>query len=441
MNFEKMNDKIIGERVKIFRKSQKRTQEDFCDAFEHKVSIDKFRLSAIENGKRDKRKNPHYLTDNYIEFFSSEMGISSKEFLFGNKQDRIDIIKLILLNVFMNGTDKMSNTNDTPREINPIFSPREKDKEFFRLAKLNLIGDSDEEKTLGRIAFQKFSGTKSSILAEEVRASIEEKLIEIDSFFFGKNYARYYDLLMDGSQSFAEQSSIMLKSFFGNFDFASDFLARCDNLENHSFGGWELRVTNLEFFYIDNYLEGKGNFAATAIDWKEISYQKFITAFNDFFELHLGKIYEFFDMYIFSKTLKILSNQYVNDVLGSTDFINLIKNLFEIDQFIPTRMVGHNYARAEIQKFFLIKKDSEEMLRENVILPTKNSFDDCYDLSKKQKIDEKYDLSRYLYDFENLTYVFANSRGGEYRGPLGLYAPTFFDISSVGELGKKTGRT
>ncbi len=80
-------------------------------------------------------------------------------------------------------------------------------------------------------------------------------------------------------------------------------------------------------------------------------------------------------------------------------------------------------------------------LRENVILPTKNSFNDCYDLSKKQKIDEKYDLSRYLYDFENLTYVFANSRGGEYRAPLGLYAPTFFDISSVGELGKKTGRT
>jgi hypothetical protein len=52
-------------------------------------------------------------------------------------------------------------------------------------------------------------------------------------------------------------------------------------------------------------------------------------------------------------------------------------------------------------------------------------------LSKKQKIDEKYDLSRYLYDFENLTYVFANSRGSEYRGPLGLYAPAFFDISDV----------
>lgn len=54
---------------------------------------------------------------------------------------------------------------------------------------------------------------------------------------------------MDGSKQFIEQSSLILRALFGNFQFASDFLTRTDNTENYVFGGLELRDTNrTEFF-------------------------------------------------------------------------------------------------------------------------------------------------------------------------------------------------
>ncbi|HER6271241.1 TPA: helix-turn-helix domain-containing protein, partial [Streptococcus pyogenes] len=80
MNFEKMIDGILAEKIKNARKSMKMTQEQFCEEFELKVSIDKFRLSSLENGKRNKKKNPHFLTESYIEFFSELLNISPEEF-------------------------------------------------------------------------------------------------------------------------------------------------------------------------------------------------------------------------------------------------------------------------------------------------------------------------------------------------------------------------
>ena len=126
-----------------------------------------------------------------------------------------------------------------------------------------------------------------------------------------------------------------------------------------------------------------------------------------------------------------MSNAYVNEVFGSSNFINLTKDILEADQFIPSRMTGHNFARAEIQKFFLIKKDSEDLLRDNATLPSKRRFDDYYDLSKKEKSNREYDLSKYLYDFENLTYVFAHSKREEENLELGLHAPTYFAVKSL----------
>lgn len=60
MNFEKMIDGMIAERIINARKSRKLTQEAFCDKFSEKVSLDKFRLSNLENGKRNKKEKPPF---------------------------------------------------------------------------------------------------------------------------------------------------------------------------------------------------------------------------------------------------------------------------------------------------------------------------------------------------------------------------------------------
>ena len=61
MDFEKMNDLIIAERLLNVRQNLNMTQEQFCEYFDNKVSIDKYRLSNLENGKRSKKKNPHFI--------------------------------------------------------------------------------------------------------------------------------------------------------------------------------------------------------------------------------------------------------------------------------------------------------------------------------------------------------------------------------------------
>ncbi|WP_042752812.1 helix-turn-helix domain-containing protein [Staphylococcus warneri] len=69
MNLERMMDTMIGDRIKKFRKSQGLTQEDFCERYENKVSIDKYRLSALENGRREKIKTRIFLLQSIKIFF------------------------------------------------------------------------------------------------------------------------------------------------------------------------------------------------------------------------------------------------------------------------------------------------------------------------------------------------------------------------------------
>ena len=63
MNFERMIDSMLAGKIKKARKSLKMTQEQFCEKYEIQVSIDKYRLSNLENGRRNKKKNPHFLTE------------------------------------------------------------------------------------------------------------------------------------------------------------------------------------------------------------------------------------------------------------------------------------------------------------------------------------------------------------------------------------------
>lgn len=89
---------------------------------------------------------------------------------------------------------------------------------------------------------------------------------------------------------------------------------RRDNSENFLQGGVEpeLRIPSESQFYIDNYLEGKGFFSASALDWKEVSFILFIDAFNEFIEYYSDSFFLFFDENVFCKSLKKLTNAYVN---------------------------------------------------------------------------------------------------------------------------------
>ena len=432
MNFEKMIDGILAEKIKKARKSMKMTQEQFCEKFDVTVSIDKFRLSSLENGKRNKKKNPHFLTEDYLKFFSDLLSISPEEFLFGKDEDRLNLIKLILLNVFMNGDTQAPNKNDIQCEQTPIFAFNlNSDKEFFRLAISNL--DSDSYKTEYDLAWNNYINFErlSEIQLQNDRETIASVLIGIDSFFYNEQMAKSYSNLMNGDSFFSEQSSIILKCLFGNFDFASDFLNRRDNSENFLQVGIEpeLRNPSESQFYLDNYLEGKGSFSASALDWKEVSFKLFITAFNDFIEYYSDSLFLFFEDNIFCKSLKNLTNTYINTLFSSKEFTDLLNTIYLKDQFTIERMVGHNFARAVIQKFSLIRDNSENLKNQGMTYPSKEIPQKFYNIERATKRKNEYTLSKYLYDFENMTVLFANS-GQKYPGG-GLHLPSYFDITPL----------
>ena len=102
-----------------------------------------------------------------------------------------------------------------------------------------------------------------------------------------------------------------------------------------------------------------------------------------------------------------------------------------LDQFEEERMTGHNFTHAAIQKFTLIKKNSEKLLKKGIELPTYRKIgDDVYDLSLDSTNPNEYNLSKYLYDFENMTVLYAN--GDKYKDfSAGLHLPSYFDIEII----------
>ena len=91
-------------------------------------------------------------------------------------------------------------------------------------------------------------------------------------------------------------------------------------------------------------------------------------------------------------------------------------------------MTGHNYARAMIQKFSLIKTNTEKYIKTGMTFPKKiKKLEDFYDISIHiEDVDDKYDLSKYLKDFENMTILFANS-GQKYKETM-LFINRYFKI-------------
>ncbi|ANK39355.1 hypothetical protein AOB58_2553 [Staphylococcus sp. AntiMn-1] len=202
-----------------------------------------------------------------------------------------------------------------------------------------------------------------TVLQDRKQIFIHE-LQSYDSFFYSYNNARYYDFLMDGSQCFSKPASIILKSLFGDFEFANEFLTTTENLESFHFENLILRA-NKKSYYIDNYLRGIGNFGAQAIDWKEIGYKCFIHSFNEFYNNHAEIFLEFFEQNLFQYPYRGISNKQINLLFQSEYFLNILNEIYESDQYLLNRMLGHNFTRAMIQKFSLIEHRSKKLAKLN----------------------------------------------------------------------------
>lgn len=124
--------------------------------------------------------------------------------------------------------------------------------------------------------------------------------------------------------------------------------------------------------------------------------------------------------------MKQLTNTYIKKIFSGDEFTKLLNTIYLNDQFTVGRMTGHNFARAIIQKFSLIRDNSEKLQYKGMDFPSDETLEVFYDISYAEKCEDKYTLSKYLYDYENMTVLFANS-GQKYQEG-GLYLPSYFDI-------------
>ncbi len=277
------------------------------------------------------------------------------------------------------------------------------------------------------------SGKKYSESELETRKNqIIKELQSYDNFFYNQDHFRYYKLLMDGKQCFSKQSSILLTCLFGNFEFAYEFLSTVQNLETFHLAGLLLRERRPSY-YIDNYLRGDGSFGSKATDWKEIGYRIFITSFNEFYQQHAEIFLEFFEENFYQSRYHDITNERINSLLQSDRFLNVLNEIYENDQYLPNRMLGHNFSRSMIQKLSLVEERSKRLAKKDNNLENKTIINptEYYDLSQvyQERMQDAYDIDRYLYDLENLTLLFVDKDKDDKSA--GLFLPEYFDINPL----------
>ncbi|MDK8252809.1 hypothetical protein QP834_17615, partial [Enterococcus faecalis] len=76
-------------------------------------------------------------------------------------------------------------------------------------------------------------------------------------------------------------------------------------------------------------------------------------SFNEFYQQHAEVFFEFFEKNIFQSRYLAITNERINSLLQSDRFLNVLNEVYENDQYIPNRMLGHNFSRSMIQKLSL----------------------------------------------------------------------------------------
>lgn len=360
MNFVELVDVTIGRRIKKFRIQSGMTQEAFCEKYSTKISIDKSKLSMLENGVKDNKKNPNFLTRDSITFFSKIMKKTESEFLFGDNNERKDLIKLMILNVFMCsnpivnfkdyvsifGNNKVNRYLYHPRDTKalrfqkqariqfeklglklrplkqpepllslpitvPIVGSERSYSSFYYVSILNMLSQGDPKSIVNDPVFKLAcsalltTNPQNKKLNPNLKMIINDKLKEYDPFFYNYEYANLYLILMQTPSFYSESSSLILKCLFGNYNFCTWFFDKCKRYKVWKFNFHMFRQLNiategrlnLNEFKWSHFLSIASEFA---VDYKGSGFPLFIDAFNEFFNLYSDKFLDFFNKRIFN---------------------------------------------------------------------------------------------------------------------------------------------
>lgn len=384
--------KQIGNRIKTFRKSKGLNQTDFSAQYEENYAyMDYSMLSHIEKGKI-KGKNTSYLTNAQINDFSSMMNCSIKELIFGNEEERIKLVKLILLRIIMNGSKSYIDGS----LLNPIINVNqwnENLEEFLRLAMINITNPDIERKVT--LAYINNSTNKNQI---EVKEIIRECVNWYDKNFgyFAdvQNYEYMNVMLGQFNSKLQKASNLLINLLFSYTDFATDFMEGIDSLSEQKGDQREL---------INKFRANKGQFGDVAIDWKEAGYYKFIKAFECMWLRNETKIMEHFDEEMFNKvssdsSFKELDELFFENAIISSKFNDLLFTILNDEKYNLETMLGHNIVSTKLQ---------------NIIIKS--------NIDSNERFGEGYNIYKYNYDIHQITQALIDFNESELVSNLFLF--------------------
>lgn len=385
--------KQIGERIKSYRKNKMGlTQKVFSAQYQANYGyMETSILSFIERGKI-KGKNTSYLTNAQINDFSSIMKCSIKELIFGNKNERVNLVKLILLGIIINGSKSYKDGS----LLNPIIDVSEGDtnlEEFLRLSMLNITNPELQRK----VSTAYLSLTIDNKTLENM-GIIKEciKWYERNYGFFAdsQNYDYMNIMLCDHNLDFEKASNLLINLQFGDTEFATDFITGAQSLSEK---------TKKQKEFIHEFRRYEGRYGGITIDWKEVGYYKFVKAFNSMWSRNGMRIMDYFDEAIFNKvssnsSFKEFDETFFENVIISNDFNDLLFTLLNDEKYDLETMVGHNVVTLTIQKI-LIESNT----------------------NTQERFEEGYNMYKCYYDMHQITQAFIDNEESEFEENIYLF--------------------
>lgn len=298
--------KLIGKRIRKFRKEKKIAQIDFSP-------LDRSTLSYIENGKTTVR-NPYFMNAGHISDVLErlqvcDINLTATELVWGATSEKIYYLKMIVLALLFNGSGK-----------NP-----------FQLAPVRF---SDET------------------MAQE--PSLKET---VDFFTSSSNYELFELLKIDFDKSYTQISNLILKQLLMYeelFQYFDDFLKTHSAYDPKAYK--EL---------VNNYLLDKGDFSDFISD--ENSYPQFIIAFFQYWERVQNEYLSFFTSLPFCSDdelkqygMKIVSNKAIHDALISDKFIEINKQFLLMAEYADIN-IATAFMLQRISMVAMINRDDPDM--------------------------------------------------------------------------------
>ena len=384
LNFKRYLYKGVGSRVKRTRESMGFNQVNFVGKLQEKyISIDRFKLSHIENGRIYKKKNPYLLKEDQMFGISELTGYEPKNLIFGNDKEREDTVKLILLAVIMNGAKYGTDEKNKEIFINPFIDTKVKKEdreELYKELRKNNTEEIAKEKSekLGRNSLEEFLRLSKDFIKNESANRIvylysrfnsiekidDEEIGEYiewfrikQPFFSNKNHFESMKYLVNEPDKELEYpSNLLIKLLIGNNSFAQLFMKGLSMRSQY-----QIMYPNhfpKNYNLVENFINNYNQFGDLAIDFKESGFTRFVEAFTEMWERNDEKFMDYFNKNLFNinlseQGLKQIDDEFIHSLITSNEFSKMLYDMIEVERYGMQTMKGHNTFKLYLQEMVI----------------------------------------------------------------------------------------